>query len=146
MGLPVQQSYLKSECRVVRMRCAGRFLRLYDVKQTGDVDKSAQASGIAPNFIHSMDASHLQLTVCNAVDAGIHHFAMIHDSYGSPVSQAKIMYKVVRESFVQMYTEHDVLEQFRADMQMFTDKILPPPPSRGTLDIYDVLNSKYIFC
>lgn len=146
MGLPVQQSYLKSETKVVRMRCAGKFLRLYDSKKTGDVDKSAQASGIAPNFIHSMDASHLQLTVCNAVDAGIHHFAMIHDSYGSPVAQAKIMYKVVRASFVQMYTENDVLNQFREDMQMFSDKVLPPPPSRGTLDIKDVLNSEYIFC
>ena len=146
MGLPVQQNYLKLESKCVRIRCAGKFLRIYDNQLSGDVDRSAQVSGIAPNFIHSMDASHLQLTVCNAVDAGIHHYAMIHDSYGSPVSQAKIMFKVVRESFVQMYTENDVLENFRQDMQNFTDKQLPPPPKKGDLDINLVLKSDYIFC
>ena len=146
MGLPVQQHYLKVKTKNIRMRCAGRFLRLYTPEFTGDVDKTKQSSGIAPNFIHSMDAAHLQYTVCRSVDANIHHFAMIHDSYGSPVSQAKLMYKVVRQAFVDMYTERDVLEDFRRDMQVFTDKQLPPPPKKGTLDLNTVLESKYIFC
>lgn len=145
MGLPVQQSYMKCESTCVRMRLAGKFIRLYSVKPTGDIDKSAQASGIAPNFIHSMDAAHLQLTVCNCVDQGIHHFAMIHDSYGCPVAQAKTMYEVVRRSFIQMYTEHDVLVDFRNDMQIFTDAKLPAPPQKDNLDIQQVLESKYIF-
>lgn len=145
MGLPVQQSYLKFESKIIRMRCAGKFLRLYSVKATGDVDKTAQASGIAPNFIHSMDASHLQLTVCNSVDAGIHHFAMIHDSYGAPVAQAGLMFKTVRQSFIQMYTEHDVLTNFEHDMEVFADSKLPAQPAKGTLDIQQVLDSPYIF-
>lgn len=116
MGLPIQQSYMECESRQVRLRCAGKNIRLYSLNMTGNIDKRAQAQGVAPNFIHSMDASHLQLTVCNAVDAGIHHFAMIHDSYGAPVAQAKHMYKVVRESFIKMYTDHDVLESFRCCM------------------------------
>lgn len=145
MGLPVQQSYMKLETKKIRIRCNGRQLRLYTAEASGDVDKRAQASGIAPNFIHSMDAAHLQLTVCNCLDQGIHHFAMIHDSYGAPVAQAKDMFRIVRESFIQMYTENDVLENFRNDMAYFTDKKLPKVPSKGDLDITSVLSSKYIF-
>lgn len=145
MGLPIQQSYMECESRQVRLRCAGKNIRLYSLNMTGNIDKRAQAQGVAPNFIHSMDASHLQLTVCNAVDAGIHHFAMIHDSYGAPVAQAKHMYKVVRESFIKMYTDHDVLESFRDDMKKLSDTKLPDFPARGILYLNEIIKSKYIF-
>lgn len=145
MGLPIQQSYMECESRQVRLRCAGKNIRLYSLNMTGNIDKRAQAQGVAPNFIHSMDASHLQLTVCNAVDADIHHFAMIHDSYGAPVAQAKHMYKVVRESFIKMYTDHDVLESFRDDMKKLSDTKLPDFPARGILDLNEIIKSKYIF-
>ena len=146
LGLPVQQSYMKVETRTVQIRCAGKRIRLYGCEPTGNVDSKAQASGIAPNFIHSMDAAHLQLTVLNSVEAGIHHFAMIHDSYGCPVSQARTMYQVVRQSFVNIYTENDVLDNFRNDMQFLSTKKLPAIPSKDTLDIQEVLKSPYIFC
>lgn len=145
MGLPIQQSYMECESRQVRLRCAGKNIRLYSLNMTGNIDKRAQAQGVAPNFIHSMDASHLQLTVCNAIDAGIHHFAMIHDSYGAPVAAAKHMYKVVRESFIQMYTNYDVLENFKNDMLKLSDTKLPDFPARGTLDLTEIIKSKYIF-
>ena len=145
MGLPVQQSYMECESKQVRLRCAGKNIRLYSLNITGNIDKRAQAQGVAPNFIHSMDASHLQLTVCNAVDAGIKHFAMIHDSYGAPVAQAKLMYKVLRQSFIQMYTEYDVLANFRNDMKKLADGNLPDIPNKGTLNLTEIMNSKYIF-
>lgn len=146
MGLPVQQSYMKLDVKTVQIRCAGKRIRLYGCEPTGNVDSKAQASGIAPNFIHSMDAAHLQLTVLNAKKEGINHFAMIHDSYGSPVSQAETMARVVRQSFVDIYTDNDVLENFRNDLQILSDKELPPVPSKDTLDIQQVLQSDYIFC
>ena len=140
MGLPVQQSYMECVSTQVRLRCAGKNIRLYGLNVTGNIDKRAQAQGVAPNFIHSMDASHLQLTVCNAVDAGIRHFAMIHDSYGAPVAQAKTMYKAVRQSFIEMYTEQDVLENFKNDMELLSDS-----KAKGTLNLTDILDSRYIF-
>lgn len=145
MGLPVQQSYMECHSQQVRLRCAGKNLRLYSVELSGDIDKRAQAQGVAPNFIHSMDAAHLQLTTCNALDADIQHFAMIHDSYGAPVAQAKTMYKVVRESFIQMYTDNDVLKNFKVDIQMLIDTKLPEIPLKGTLELDEVLHSEYIF-
>ena len=145
MGLLVQQSYMEVKSTTVMVRCAGKRLRLYDNTATGDIDKRKQASGIAPNFIHSMDAAHLQLTVCSCVDQNIKHFAMIHDSYGAPLAQAQKMYEIVRQSFITMYTENDVLENFRNDMSLLTTQKLPKPPHKGDLDINIVLDSKYIF-
>lgn len=146
MGLPVQQAYMVSKQRTVRTRCAGNQIRLYTSENTGNIDTRKQANGIAPNFIHSCDAAHLQLTVCNCVDKGINHFAMIHDSYGAPLAQTQTMYDTVRESFIQMYTEHDVFADFKEEMEALADGKLPKLPNKGTLDINIVRDSKYIFC
>lgn len=144
-GLLIQQSYMTTSSKSFMVRCAGKRIRLYNNALSGDIDKRSQASGIAPNFIHSMDACHLQLTVCACVDKGINHFSMIHDSYGAPLAQAQVMFDTVRESFVKMYTDNDVLDQFRADMSLLTTTNLPRPPKQGTLDLNLVLKSDYIF-
>lgn len=146
LGLLLQQNYLKYESKIIKLRCAGKRFRVYIPHQTGQIDKTKQANGIAPNFIHSMDACHLQMTVCKAKDAGINHFTMVHDSYGCPMSQAGLMYDIVRKAFVDMYTEHDVLEEFRQYLQPLVNKELPKPPQKGDLDLNSVLDSKYIFC
>lgn len=146
LGLLLQQSYVKYDVEIVKLRCAGKRFRIYAPHQTGKIDKIKQANGIAPNFIHSMDACHLQMTVCRAKDAGINHFTMIHDSYGCPMSQAGLMYDIVRQAFIDLYTENDVLELFRECLQPLSNKPLPTPPAKDTLDLNVIRDSKYIFC
>lgn len=146
MGLLVQQNYLKYEVKVVKLRCMGKRFRIYAPHQTGQIDRIHQAQAVAPNFIHSMDAAHLQLTLNRSYDAGIRHFAMIHDSYGCPMAQAQQMYDIVRQAFVDMYTDNDVLEQFKECVDDLTDKQLPDPPAKGDFDLSVVKDSKYIFC
>ena len=150
LGLPVMQGYMLDKAVAYRIRLRSTKVRLYDRQTTGEIDKKSQASGIAPNFIHSMDASHLQLTVLNAHDkAGIKHFAMIHDSYGTAASQADRMFRIVRQSFVQMYSEHDVLQDFLHNMEDYIDpkdvKKIPDLPEKGNLKLEAVLDSLYCF-
>lgn len=145
-GLPVQQHYMDYDITTIQLRVLNKRIRLYNAHCNGNIDRHKQTSGIAPNFIHSMDASHLQLTVSNCVDQGIKHFAVVHDSYACPLNQADILYKSVRESFVKMYSEHDVLEEFASYLQHLTDTKLPPPPPKGTLDLNKVLESPYFVC
>lgn len=146
LGLLLQQSYVKYDIEIIKLRCAGKRFRIYTPHQTGKIDKTKQTNGIAPNFIHSMDACHLQMTVCRAKEAGINHFTMIHDSYGSPISQAQLMYDTVRQAFVDMYTQYDVLEMFKECLQPLANKPLPAPPAKDTLNLECVKDSKYIFC
>jgi DNA-directed RNA polymerase len=145
MGLLIHQPYLTTKTKIYRLRFAQTQKRIYVPYTVGDVNSRKQANSIAPNFIHSMDASHLQLTVCTAKDQGINHFAMIHDSYGTTVADAGVLFKIVRECFVKMYTEHDVLKEFAEEVSHLTEKELPELPSKGSFDINEVLSSLYAF-
>ena len=147
MGLPIQQSYMAYQSSSFELRILGKKTRLYNFKPTGDIDKRAQASGIAPNFIHSLDAAHLQLTVLNALKEDIKHFAMIHDSYGTCVAQAGDLFRIIRSSFVEMYQENDVFQTFKEDMEIYLDETtkLPKMPSKGTFDLAVIPQSLYAF-
>lgn len=145
MGLCVQQTYLTHQVKCYKLRFAQTQKRFYVPYTIGDVDSRKQANAIAPNFIHSMDASHLQFTVCTASDRGIDHFAMIHDSYGTTVAQAGQLFSIIRECFVKMYTEHDVLKEFADEMRHLVNEELPELPKKGDFDINEVLSSLYAF-
>lgn len=145
MGLTVQQNYVETTTKTFKLRFMNTEKRFYVTDHTGNVAKKKQAQGIAPNFIHSMDASHLQWSINLALDAGIHHYSMIHDSYATSPAQADTLFKLIRKAFVDMYTENDVLKNFEEDMRLLTDEKLPPRPKMGTLDINQVLDSMYMF-
>lgn len=108
------------------------------------VDPSTQQSGCSPNFVHSMDASHLTRTVNAAVDQGIGSFACIHDDFGTHAADTPALHTILREQFVKLY-ENDVLAQFKEQNEKRTGVDLPDLPQRGGLDLTGVLNSQYFF-
>lgn len=126
----------------------GRRYRL-TVNQTGtELNTRKQALGISPNFVHSLDASHLMRTVLLCAQDGITSFAMIHDSYGVHAGRATELRDNLRAAFVDQYAE-PVLEQFR-DMlaSQLPDEMrdkLPPLPVMGSLDLEAVRQSEYFF-
>jgi len=148
-GLLVQQHYTSRASEAYRLRCAGKLIRLYHyVEKDDQVDRRRQASGIAPNFIHSLDAAHLMLTIDNCVAHGLNAFATVHDSFGTELEDAETLFELVRVNFFRMYTESDPLDTFRQHMALLAgpEVELPELPSKGTLDLKVVLDSKYIFC
>lgn len=146
MGLPIQQSYFETKVETFRMRLSKTERRFYVASETGEIAGRKQAQGIAPNFIHSMDASHLQYSVVTAHRKGINHFAMIHDSYGTTCARAGLLFKTVRECFVSMYESHDILKEFAEEVKDYLPNIeLPELPEKGNFNIKEVLNSTYAF-
>jgi len=138
-GFPVTQVYWEQEeHRINTKLCGNAKLRIR--KDDDEPKKSRHRNGIAPNFVHSLDASHLTLTTLAAKAAGIDAFAMIHDDYGTHAADADTLYRIIREVFVSMYEKHDVLSEFHSAYAM-----LPEPPSMGTLDLSQVLDSPYFF-
>ena len=113
------------------------------------IDTRKQKNGIAPNFVHSMDASHLMLTVCSCVDKGVDSFAMIHDSSGAPAGHGDIMFTTVREVFVNTYSENDVLQDLHDHVENLLSpnkvELLPEVPNKGSLDLEVVKKSMYAF-
>jgi DNA-directed RNA polymerase len=103
-------------------------------------DTARHKAGMAPNFVHSMDAAHLQRTVARCADEGITDFLMVHDDYGTHAADCEKMARILREEFVAMYQERDPLAEFFED-----HPVAGPPPEKGALDISVVRDSPYFF-
>lgn len=149
-GLPVQQNYMLVTQKVLQMRFNKARVRFYtQVEQKGQVDTRRQAQGIAPNFIHSMDAAHLQRVVNSEFAKGNRNFMMIHDSFGTDAAHAGQLFKTIREEFVNLYKDHNYLQDFLEQVSYLIndDDInkIPKIPSFGTLDLEEVKKSDYCF-
>jgi DNA-directed RNA polymerase len=149
VGFPVMQAYPDLAIRTVKTAINGKTVKLTMYKEQDKLDRRKQSQGIAPNYVHSCDAAHMMLTVVRAKQAGINNFAMIHDSFGTTAGDVEDLYHVVRESFVEMYEDIPVLENFRDDIvQQLSDDAklnLEPLPARGELDLSKVCQSRYCF-
>ena len=59
------------------------------------------------------------------------------------------MFKAVRETMVETYTENDVLDDFREQFmeQLHESQLdkMPAIPEKGTLDISQILESQFAF-
>ena len=149
-GLPVQQNYMMMEQEVVQLRFNKARVRFYtQTEKEGEVDTRKQAQGISPNFIHSMDAAHLQRVVNSEFTKGNRNFMMIHDSFGTDAAYAGQLFKTIREEFVNLYKDQNHLDTFLHQVSYLIadediDKI-PNLPSFGKLDLEEVKKSDYCF-
>jgi DNA-directed RNA polymerase len=158
-GLPVQQAYPAMTMKRIDTMLAGgvRCQQQFQVAVTEDdgvkmLNSKKQVSGIAPNIIHSLDASALMLTVVKAKAEGIVLFLMVHDSFGCHMADAPRLSMIVRETFAEMYAGSVVLDGLVADLTnninvstLAKGKEIPAAPAHGSLQINEVLDSKYFF-
>lgn len=146
-GLKVMQEYTTSEQKRVELTFQQVRLQLAIDVSSKTIDKRRQSSGISPNWVHSMDAAHMQLTVARCHEAGMRSFSLIHDSYGTHAGNAWAMAQYLREEFVKMYSETDVLAQFKSEIEMMLPEgtKLPALPKKGSLDLMQVLESLFFF-
>ena len=100
-------------------------------------------NGIAPNFVHSLDAALLASTVMKLLGDGCTNFHLIHDSYGVPVNQVPNLNKRVREAFIELF-ETDPLRQWLMQVNPNYEKQVDEVMI-NTLDLKDVADSSYIF-
>lgn len=136
-GFPVLQRYQKKASHRIRTSlCGNAFLRI--AVEQEDADRAKHRNGIAPNFVHSYDASHLHLTTVAAAAEGL-ALAMIHDDYGTHAADCPKLARIIRQEFVGMYAGRRPLEDLAERYA------LPSPPQPGSLQLGDVLNSTYFF-
>lgn len=118
-----------------------------EAKET--VRKEKSANGIAPNFVHSMDACHLMMVVNAAFCENITQVALVHDSFGCLAGDATRWNKIIREQFARLYSEFDVLGEVRhqalKDITEANAHRIPDVPAKGTLDINLIKQSHYAF-
>ena len=142
-GFVVKQKYIRSIVKEIKTIINGRMASLY--AGSSDAEKMhsfRQVNGIAPNFVHSLDACHLMKTIVSARDNhGIESYAVVHDSFGTHACDIEQLGTVLRETFVEIYKE-DILKKF---MEEQGDLDLPSLPEYGKLNIEDVKNAEFFF-
>ncbi|UGA46844.1 hypothetical protein HU230_0012675 [Bradyrhizobium quebecense] len=114
-----------------------------------EINKDKASNGVAPNFVHALDAAHLLLVANAARNRGIISIATVHDSFGCLPSRATEFNAIIREQFAEMYETHDVLAEILAQARLdLTDDNcdrLPDAISPGPLNLKDILNAPFAF-
>ena len=152
VGFPVWSEYREQEQKRIDCVIFGtmRLQMTINLRDGVKIDAKKQASGIAPNFVHSCDASHLMLTSVKCYDVyGIRSFGMIHDSFAAHAGVAHLLFKGVRETMVETYEQHDVIQEFYEEFeeQLHESQLskMPELPPKGSLDLQEILKSLYTF-
>ena len=149
LGLPIVQPYSKQ-------KTTQRYTKYIEKP-----DSLKQKNAFAPNFIHSLDSTHMMLTSLHCREEGI-TFVSVHDCFWTHACTVDIMNKICREQFVALHSQ-PILEDLAT---FFTNRYLPiyrnievnhkkymkdvhqhltSVPSKGTFDINKVLSSTYFF-
>jgi len=114
LKMPVVQPYRKDTTTKVRAK-------LQDITVTkpsshDTIDKRKQLQAFPPNFIHSLDATHMTLSALKCYELGL-DFAAVHDSFWTHASDIPNLNIILRDAFVRMHSE-DIIgrlaEEFKA--------------------------------
>jgi DNA-directed RNA polymerase len=148
-NFPVQQVYFDTEVKVVRLQVSGTSVKLKIREELPTISKRRQEQGVSPNFVHSCDGTALRQYVVMAKENGINSFAVVHDSFGSVAADYTRMQACLREAFVDLYENHDVLEELRTSISPILSEErreqLPAVPIKGSLDLEGVKQSDFFF-
>ncbi|RDW74493.1 DNA-directed RNA polymerase [Aspergillus mulundensis] len=114
LGLPVVQPYRNRDAR--RVQTSFQSLSVVEQNSRFCVSKRKQLQAFPPNFIHSLDATHMILSARACHEAGL-TFSAVHDSFWTHPSDVDTMNQILRETFVQMHSD-DVVKRLAAEFQV----------------------------
>lgn len=148
-GFIIQQArYEERALKLNTFLDGGRRIQSIIVNETQNLDARKMAQSLSPNFIHSLDACHMRMAIRRAMDIGGMSFAMIHDSFGVHAADMEVFVNdCIKPAFVEMYHGGDNLDTFRDELRVNIGDAekMKDMPLKGTLDIYEVLDSQFFF-
>ncbi|XP_043196144.1 DNA-directed RNA polymerase, mitochondrial-like [Amphibalanus amphitrite] len=174
LGLPVVQPYVRSNHKtaVRPLSETGRMSRPHFTHEAYERPNAIkQRNAFPPNFIHSLDSSHMMLTSLHCLHAGI-TFVSVHDCYWTHASTVDQMNKVCREQFVALHSRPLLEELSEGLLARFgippdtesgsgsgsgsgaipegfprdrVNRVLAAVPELGEFDLREVLRSPYFF-
>jgi hypothetical protein len=86
-------------------------------------------SAIAPNIIHSLDATHLRMVARILAALGL-PMIFIHDSFATHVNHTETLYETIVDTFAELYSGNWLLELCNYWTERY-DVILQDPPKLG---------------
>lgn len=111
--MPIVQPYKKSSTRTISTCLQDLILTVPD--RTDPVHRRKQLQAFPPNFIHSLDASHMILSALECDEKGL-TFAAVHDSFWTHAADVDVMNDVLRDAFIRIHSE-DVIGRLAAEFE-----------------------------
>ncbi|KAF8918371.1 DNA/RNA polymerase [Mucidula mucida] len=111
LGLPIVQPYRKTKRKQVMTKVQTVYIS--DPNMASEVNSMKQASAFPPNFIHSLDATHMMLSALECQTQGL-TFAAVHDSYWTHACNIDQMSTIIRDTFIALHSS-DVLGKLREE-------------------------------
>uniref|UniRef100_A0A1A8G0N2 DNA-directed RNA polymerase n=2 Tax=Nothobranchius korthausae TaxID=1143690 RepID=A0A1A8G0N2_9TELE len=103
LGLPIIQPYHRTRNQMVKSTMQDISLQIsHDTTERPDTVK--QKNAFPPNFIHSLDSTHMMLTSLHCYSAGL-TFVSVHDCFWTHALTVDTMNKVCREQFVALHSQ-----------------------------------------
>ncbi|KAI1353747.1 DNA-directed RNA polymerase [Xylaria sp. FL0043] len=113
LRMPIVQPYRKSGNRVIST-CL-QDLSLQVPERSDPVNRRKQLQAFPPNFIHSLDASHMLLSALECDALGL-SFAAVHDSFWTHAADVDTMNRVLRDAFIRIHSE-DVIGRLASEFE-----------------------------
>ena len=142
IGIPAIQPYRqKKSSTVVTLM---QTVTLTDDQDDLPLHKTRQVSAFPPNYVHSLDSSHMLLTALEMDRRGL-AFSAVHDSFWTHACDIDEMNAALRDVFVDLYSR-PLLEELKASWEMrYPDLEFPDLPETGNLNLEEVKNAPYFF-
>ena len=86
-------------------------------------------SAIAPNIIHSLDATHLRMVARRLKELGL-PMIFIHDSFATHCQYREILYDIIVETFIELYSR-EYLAELKSYWESMYGIELDDPPALG---------------
>uniref|UniRef100_A0A8C4VU03 DNA-directed RNA polymerase n=1 Tax=Gopherus evgoodei TaxID=1825980 RepID=A0A8C4VU03_9SAUR len=111
LGLPIVQPYHRAKSTVVSAKGS---------RGTGSLkpDTVKQKNAFPPNFIHSLDSTHMMLTALHCHRRGL-TFVSVHDCYWTHALTVDVMNQVCREQFVELHSQPILQDLSRFMLQKY---------------------------
>jgi DNA-directed RNA polymerase len=103
-------------------------------------DPRGFACGISPNYIHSLDASHM----AKVIDRWGGDFGAVHDSFSTHPSDVEELCELTKDVFIEMYDSTNYFDKIEQSIVTKYD-VAVEQPALGTLDIQGIKHSDYFF-
>ncbi|TDL27019.1 DNA/RNA polymerase [Rickenella mellea] len=122
LGLPVVQPYRKTKRKQIMTSLQSVYIS--DPNLPSEVNAGKQASAFPPNFIHSLDATHMMLTALECRRTNL-TFASVHDSYWTHASTIDKMSEIIRETFIALHSSEVLSKLHDEFVERYADYRIP---------------------
>lgn len=142
IGVPAVQPYRQKRSR--HIVTVMQSVTVADQSDDLPVHKSRQVTAFPPNYVHSLDASHMLLTALEMDRRGL-TFSAVHDSFWTHACDVDEMNETLRDCFIELYSQ-PLLHTLKESWELrYPEVEFPELPELGDLDLNAVKSATYFF-